>query len=128
MSDEPIKPYAFYLQSEWTEIILLSTDLRKQMIIAMQDDEMTTGEIDQTILIDFAARLTRLWLEVYPKVNGREDFGKVKETFLSFEKYTDPSMTLKGVAAGVSKESIANLFLMEMSIRDVLDKLGITTW
>lgn len=126
--EQQFKPYAYYLQSEWAEIILLSVELRKQMIMALQNGQVEAGEVDETILVDFAARMTRLWLEIFPKVRGRDDFGKVKEEFLKFEQMCDPMKTLVGSDAGVSKESINKLFMMELAIRDALDALQITKW
>ena len=118
--DSGAKPYSIFLQSEWTDVIALSIDLRKKLLM---------NDVDEEVVADFGARLSRLWIEVEVKLRGREDF-KLKDDFYKLKEFCkDTSSTFIGKKEGnIPESNFRTLFELEIVLIEALDFLKITTW
>jgi hypothetical protein len=104
--------YAYALLAKWEEIIDLSEQLRHNLI---------KDRLDNDIFYVYIAKLSRLWLELYPKIHGAE--AQYKEFVREYEQYEslcdDPAKL-------ATKEGAKSLFKMEKIVGMALEKLGIT--
>jgi hypothetical protein len=103
--------YTYTLLSKWEQIMEQAEEYRRSMLLNREDPHTQ---------INFIAKLTRLWLELRPKVEGREEFGDLETAFMSFEQYyNDPTLLLTpGHADDILK--------LETMLRAVIERLGIT--
>lgn len=108
----PKTAWEFEILNKWIEITELAEAFRVQHIERSKDQEIRNL---------YAAKLTRLWLELSPKVEGRNEFGKefIKE-FMEFRAfYFDPGSFFE-------KEDNGRLYELEEILRKVLERLKIT--
>jgi hypothetical protein len=108
----PKTAWEFEILNRWIELVDISEAFRVQHIEGSKDTEIRNI---------YAAKLTRLWLELLPKVEGRSEFGKefIAE-FMEFRVfYMDP-------AAFFEKVDNARLYELEEKLRKVLEQLKIT--
>jgi hypothetical protein len=120
MADEKINSadaYTLVLLDRWNELIKLREDFRRLFTMNIRNKPM---------MIDYTSRLSCLWLELLPKVRGRTDLWPKsdKEDFIKrFEGY---AKYYKNPREFFSKEGAQDIFNLEMDIREVLEKVGIT--
>lgn len=109
--------YAFTLLNQWEDLNQLSIDFRTQYLNYCQNLPITTE--DRKILSLYVAKLSRMWLELYPKLKGRTDIESSKE-FLEYQEniIESPEYFL---SHGASK-----LLNLELAIRQALEDLKIT--
>lgn len=109
---KPAHAYAFKLLEKWGELMDLSEDFRKNMLL---------GIIDQELTMEYISRLTRLWLELYPKIRGRTDLDlKLVKEFEQFKKYFEDPILLK------NPKEAQNLFKFEEMLRWAIEELELT--
>lgn len=109
---KPAHAYAFKLLEKWGELMDLGEQFRKNMLL---------GIIDQELTMEYISRLTRLWLELYPKIKGRTDLDpEVVKNFEQFRKYFEDPTLLR------DPEEAQNLFKFEEMLRWAIEELGIT--
>lgn len=103
--------WEFDILGKWREIIEVAEAFRVNHI----------GQIkDQDISHLYAAKLTRLWLELLPKVKGRAELEEVEGAFMEFRPfYFDPGQFFE-------KKNEARLYELEECLRLVLEKLRVT--
>lgn len=106
------KAYAYDLLTSWSELSKLATDVRIHFQM---------GNANKRQFANYTSKLAELWIELHPKVVGRNDrtFGSemVKE-FESFQKYAiDPNLLMS--------EPIQSIKL-QILIRDIIEKLKVT--
>lgn len=105
--------YTFTLLNKWEEIMRLSEDFRKEYL-ARRYTPVTHNE--------YVAKLTRLWLELEPKIKDSNLYGDLPRRFAEFERfYYDPLLFS-------IKTEAAKVFELERVIREALEKLKITTF
>ena len=105
--------YTFTLLNKWEEIMKLSEAFRKEYLAR----RFTTATHNE-----YVAKLTRLWLELWPKLKDNSSMGDLPERFKGFERfYYDPLLFS-------SKKDAAKIFELEAIIREALEKLKITTF
>lgn len=109
--------YTGYILGLWTHIIETAEVYRISVMEAGDDND-----VDSTIQYKYISQLTRLWLELEPKMAGiksNEDAHKELESdFMSFRAaYYDPNYLI------VHSDQI---FKLEETLRTVIEKLGIT--
>jgi len=102
--------YAAHILAMWLEVIPLAEDLRLSELEARMDGK----KINRMI-----AKLTRLWLELEPKVKGISEKGSnlkdLEDTFMSFRDcYFEPTKLL---------EEMSRIYQMEESLRMVIEKV-----
>jgi len=103
--------YTYTLLSKWEQIMEQAEEYRRSMLLNREDPHTQ---------INFIAKLTRLWLELRPKVEGREEFGDLQDNFMAFEKYyNDPTLLLKQAHAD-------DILALETMLRTIIERLGIT--
>lgn len=105
--------YTYVLLAKWEEIITLGEQYRENLIV---------NRDDAALLYSYISKLTRIWLELYPKVRERKDekFKDISDQYEGFRKYyLDPIELTKN-------ENADDLFELEMMIREVLERLGVT--
>ena len=113
MTDENVSSagqvYALRIVNLWLECIDLSHQAR---ICWLQLN------FDHDINYEYVARLTRLWLELYPKIKGRADMNEFVTDYEKFQTfYRDPSKIYN------SPEDIIRL---EEALRTALERLKLT--
>ena len=105
--------YMHIILNKWEEIMLLGEDFRHRYLLS---------SVDQTVTYKYVAKLTRLWGELYPKIQDRKDMGDLVPEFEKFScYYFDPKQL-------ASEEKAEDIFKLEMIIRTALEKLGITRY
>lgn len=111
--------YASLLLTMWAEIIEIREEFRQCFL---------NDDLDTSVSHEYAAKLTSMWGELRPKVEGRKDFEKLEEKFLEFEPhYFNPSLLLEGKKTATAKGDDKHLiFGLDKVIRQVIEKLGIT--
>lgn len=108
--------YAYTLLEKWVDIIELSEEYRKNVI---------ANRLDNPILYEYVAKLTRFWVELLPKIEGRTELGIdfVKE-YISFnDLYESPELPFTQPA-----KHAARVAKLERCVRTALEKLKITTF
>jgi len=105
--------YTYTLLNKWEEIIELGEKYRENYM---------ENRADLKIARQYISKLTRMWLELYPKLKGRteadlEDLVKHFEDYRVF--YTNPKLLLM-------PSNAAKLFKLEEATREALEKLKIT--
>ena len=114
--------YASFIMSKWAEIYILSEQARIEIL---------NNNYDHDIVHEFIAKLTRLWLELQPKVIGRSEVGReLQDTFANFRSYAfNPSGFFEEKNEdGKMRLGIEDLFKMEECLRNVIEKLEITVF
>jgi hypothetical protein len=108
--------YAYTLLDKWVEIMELSEEYRKNII---------ANRIDNQVLYEYVAKLTRFWVELLPKIEGRSEFGNefVAEYKAFIDLYEHPELPFTHPEANAHR--IAKL---ERTVRTALEKLKITTF
>lgn len=76
------------------------------------------GETENEITLEYVARLVRLWREFVPKVKSRAELKELEGKFMEFESYCNNPRSLL--------EEPDKIIMLEATVRDVLDKLGLT--
>lgn len=104
--------WEFEILGKWREIIEIAEAFRVNHIAQVKDLDIRNL---------YAAKLTRLWLELLPKVKGRTEFGEdFERQFMEFRPfYFDPGGFFE-------KEDMARIYELEECLRLVLEKLRIT--
>jgi len=103
--------YTYTLLNKWEQVIELAETFRQNLLYNRED---------QHTQIEYISKLTRLWLELLPKVDGRDEFGDLEQVFMDFERYyKDPTLLLQPDYAD-------DILKLEMLIRRILERLGIT--
>jgi hypothetical protein len=112
MADENLaagQVYAVRVINLWLECLDLSHQARMCWLQTNYDHDVNC---------EYVARLTRLWLELYPKIQGRAD---MKDFVTEYEKfqvfYRSPDLI---------KNSPEDIIRLEEVIRTALEKLGLT--
>jgi hypothetical protein len=108
----PKTAWEFEILNRWIELIDISEAFRVQHIEGSKDTEIRNI---------YVSKLTRLWLELLPNVEGRSEFGKeFIAAFMEFRAfYMDP-------AAFFEKADNARIYELEETLRKVLAQLKIT--
>ena len=108
--------YAYTLLDKWVEIMVLSEEYRKNVI---------ANRIDNQTLYEYVAKLTRFWVELLPKIEGRTDFGSEFVTeYKSFnDLYEHPELPFTH-----PNENAQRIARLERVVRTALEKLKITTF
>lgn len=105
--------YAYRLLDKWTEIGELAEQFRTNML---------SGRIDLEITDLYFAKITRFWVELVPKVDGRAEFSDMSKEFMEYRTfYYDP-----GKLKEEGNEDA--VFKLEELLRRVIEKLKITTF
>lgn len=131
--------YAEAIRMRWLEIMDLSVQFRVGLMI--YDEDGKVQGCDPEVAREYIARLSRMWLELSPKVEGNiafdtswrdktdeEEVGKyanLKKDFLKFRKHSANPALFYPNKNGTSIDE-NELFLMEEILRKVIEKLGIT--
>lgn len=111
--------YRSFVMSKWADIYNLSEQARVEILNANYDHD---------VVHEFIAKLTRLWIELQPKVKGNSEVPKdLQATYQRFRKYAfAPSAFFEEQDdENKLKMGIEDLFEMEECLRDVLEKLDI---
>lgn len=105
--------YAYRILQKWVDLIEVGEKFRAQYI---------KGEPDQDLRNDYIARLTRLWGELRPHVEGRseERFKNITEKYNAFSTYFFDPKKLSDAA------NAEDIFKLESCIRDAMHALKIT--
>jgi hypothetical protein len=113
--------YAYMLLEKWAEIGELREDFRRAYLNNQNDLEGVR---------EYVAKMTSLWGELYPKVQGSNFTDTEKEDFMKFQPhYNDPNMLMQGILKEGAKEKDATLiFQMDSALRMVLERLRITVF
>lgn len=108
--------YAYTLLEKWVDIIELSEEIRKNRI---------ANRLDNMITYEHVAKLTRFWVELLPKIEGRTDLGvEFVNEYKSFnDLYERPELPFTNPE--IHAVRVARL---ERSVRTALEKLKITTF
>lgn len=105
--------YAYRLLDIWVEIIKLSQDYRKSYVIGQGDKEQQA---------ELIAKITTIYGECRPKIQGRTDFKDLPERYEKFSRYYyDPK-------ALTDKGNGEDIFKMTEIVREALEKLKITQY
>lgn len=103
--------YMFTLLKKWEELIELGEESRLKILMGDRDDRLQT---------EYIAKLTRLWLELLPIVDGRDEFGDIDQRFKEFRiYYVNPTLLLE-------HEHEDKLLDLEELIRIILHKSKVT--
>ena len=118
--------YAKLLLEKWVEIMQLREEFRYNYL-----DDQAHPEV----LKEYAAKLTSLYGEVYPKINKNDHFKGLQPGIDKFRPhYFNPLLLVEGLEierADKTKEVKRNfklIFELDDLLRDILEKLGITKW
>jgi len=113
--------YAYMLLEKWAEIGELREEFRRAYLNDQNDAEGAR---------EYVAKMTSLWGELFPKVQGSNFNDNEKEAFMKFKPhYNDPNLLMKGVLKADDKEKDATLmFQMDEALRMVLERLKITVF
>lgn len=105
--------YAYRILQKWVDLIEVGEKFRAQYI---------KGEPDQDLRNDYLARLTRMWGELRPHIEGRteEKFKTLAPEYEKFGVYFYDPKKLSDSTAG------EDIFKLESCIRDALHALKIT--
>lgn len=115
-NEQPISAgtqYAFELLHMWIEICEIAQDFRQNLL---------TKQVDADCTYAYISKLTRLWVELLPKIKGRSEFKTFETEFLEFEIYYFDPTKLTG------EEHAEDLFKLERILRTALEKLKITSF
>jgi len=117
MSDNEVSTnYAGIILQMWVDIIRVREEFRANHILGSPDIELQN---------QYIAKLTSLWLELQPKVEGRTELGDLKNEFESFEKYYfDPEQLSPKDTENKAKAD--DIYKLEYMLRKVIEKLKIT--
>jgi len=105
--------YARYILSKWIEVIELGEEFRLKYLL---------GDVDLSITYMYVAKLTRLWGELYPKLEGRSDLSELVTHFKEFEPYYYDCSQL------IDPKKAEELYKLEMALRIAIEKLGISRY
>ena len=109
----PSTGYRFDLLNEWREIFALGVKFRQNYL---------SGDPDVDVRNEYVARLTRMWGDLYPEIEEREDFGKFVEQYEEYEEYyLDPEALCK---EATKKPEV--MFKLEATIRRAIRLLKLT--
>jgi hypothetical protein len=116
IEESPGYSYVSFILSKWYSVCSLSEELRNYLATApdgAQPDVATEETFNK-----YKSMMTRLWIELYPKVNGNETvIGKpLHDKFVNMRKHT----------FSPKKMTMVEAFEMEESTALILDKLKIT--
>jgi hypothetical protein len=103
--------YTYILLAQWTEVVELGEKFRAAFI---------GGTIEQVNINLYLAKLTRLWLELSPMMEGRTDLGDLPIKFQEFSVYYYNPKKLSETG------NYDKIFQLEAILRKALEKLGIT--
>lgn len=128
--------YAEAIRTRWLEILDLSIQFRIGLMI--HDDNGKTIGCNPDLAREYIARLSRLWLELCPKVEQKPEFDvsyrdgatnkftSLKNDFLEFRQYSaNPSLFFKDTKDAETFDE-NKLFRLEEILRKVLEKLELT--
>lgn len=118
--------YAEYILNEWIMVSEKGKDVRRELLAHKNEND---SSVDTSYLLDFIMGLSSLWLQLAPKVKGRND--KLEKEFMKYEEYSRNPRSMIEITPKESKSEttiMEALFGMESAIRDVLEQLGITKW
>ena len=105
------KMWEFEILSRWLAIMDVAEAFRINHITENKDTDYRNL---------YAAKLTRLWGELYPKVDGRTEFGDIEAKFKDFRPYFyNPGLFFE-------KGDNARIYELEECLRMVLERLRIT--
>lgn len=109
MSQNDIMPsgvaYAYSLLNSWEEIRQIREQFRENYLAGRLDPQLTNLYI---------SKLTSFWLELYPKIKSREEFGDLSTEFeLYKESYLEP-------------RCLADVSKLDLLLREAMEKLKIT--
>jgi hypothetical protein len=103
--------WEFEILKRWLEIMDVAEAFRINHISEVKDPDIRNL---------YAAKLTRLWGELYPKVDGRTEFGDMESKFKEFRPFFyNPALFFE-------KEGSARIYELEECLRMVLERLKIT--
>ena len=101
--------YSMRIIQLWLECIDFSQEAQKFIL---------RNEPENDVVLEYVARLVRLWREFVPKVRNRPELKELEKEFFSFESYcTNPETLLT---------EPLQIRLLEAVLTDVLDRLGLT--
>ena len=101
--------YAYRLLEKWGDIIEVGEEFRRGML---------GKDLDPEVMNDYISKLTRLWLELSPKIEGRSEFKALEKDFNSYRKYyLNPELL---------QDNAEDFFRLEEVLRKVLEKIKIT--
>ena len=105
------KMWEFEILQRWLAIMDVAEAFRINHITENKDVDI--GNL-------YAAKLTRLWIELFPKVDGRTEFGDIEKQFKDYRPYYfNPGLFFE-------KGDNARIYELEECLRMVLERLKIT--
>lgn len=118
--------YASYLLELWKDIGELREEFREEYLVNYESPDPTTAR-------EYAVKMTSLWGELLPKVDGSAFSEKDKEKFMRFRPgYYDPNLLVEGYfdndGKAKGKPDASILFQLDETLRYVLEKLKITVF
>jgi hypothetical protein len=125
MMDE-IQQYSYqsFIIGKWFEIYELGEEYRNAYL---------SGEIDFKITNLYISKLTRLWGDLWVKIEGRHDLKMTDGTLLrnEFEKYKcyyfDPEQIMP-MTIEEAKQKADLIYKMEQMLNVALEALNMTAW
>ena len=103
--------YKSHLLGKWCDIEELAEVFRVNLMNDILDNDVTYLYI---------SKLTRLWLELQPLMQGRTDMKAMEKTFSDFRPYYYNPMLL------MNDENSDKIFKLEECLREALHRLGVT--
>lgn len=107
------KAYTYTLLNKWEEIMKLSESFRQDFL---------QGRLRSSVYTEYISKITRMWLELYPKVKDNSSFSELAARFQEYEELClYPSLFMR-------KGNRKKIFALELLLRETLEKLNITTY
>lgn len=107
---EARKRYSLRIVELWLECVDFAQEAQKYI---MRD------EAENDVVLEYLARLTRLWKELKPKVENRSELKDLANEYMAFEAF---AITPKDLLTQPEQ-----IYKLEEVICKTLDKLGLTT-
>jgi hypothetical protein len=115
--------YKMAILQKWLRIMDLSERFREGLLVNNEDGSNTGFDIE--IGKEYIAAMTRLWLELLPKVEGRPEFKGLQEDFMKYRQYSaSPTKFFEND----NRDTENQLFLLEETLGKIVDKLKITVF
>jgi len=107
--------YAFKILEKWFRF----RDIAEEVHASSLSDN---ADKDYEKLYTYISQMVSLWLELYPKIVGRSDLKEFEKQFVKYKQYYHNPRLL------MEDKNSADCSEMELTLRDALEKLGITKW
>jgi hypothetical protein len=114
--------YAYRLLEKWTEITADSEAYRKHFLMAAVNKDREVPDEVKDIQCNLIAKLTNFYGEIWPKVEGRTDYGNLPKQLEAMNiYYLNPTLLFK-------EENTQDIFRLTQLLRQALEKIGITKY